>query len=110
MTEKNERWRSREWYGSTKTRWQQPAESSGRQSSVNAWELAKPKGKWTEVSADYRVLEALMKEKKMTWTKSGRESAKREAELFDVLEKQLQMKREREGTGMSLGTSLKPPY
>ena len=36
---------------------------------------------------DYTVLEALVKEKKITWTKSGRESAKREAELFDMLEK-----------------------
>ena len=63
MTEKNEKWKSREWYGSTKTRWQQPAESSGGQSSVEAWEHAKPKGKWTEVSADYRVLAALVKEK-----------------------------------------------
>ena len=68
-------------------------------------EHTKPEGKWTEVSADYRVLEALVKEKKITWTKSGRESAKREAELCDMLEKQLQMKREKEGTGISLGTS-----
>ena len=87
MTEKSEKWNSREWYGSTKTRWQQPAESSGGQSSVDAWEHAKPKGKWTQVSADYRVLDAFVKEKKITWTKSARESAKREAELFDMLEK-----------------------
>ena len=44
-------------------------------------------GKWTEVSAEFRVLDALEKEKNITWTKSGRESAKREAELFDMLEK-----------------------
>ena len=87
MTEKNERWKSREWHGSTRTRWQQPAESSGGQSSVYAWEHAKPKGKWMEVSADNRVLEALVKEKKITWNKSGKESAKREADLYDMLEK-----------------------
>ena len=29
MTEKSDRWKSREWYGTTKTRWQQPAGSSG---------------------------------------------------------------------------------
>ena len=62
-----------------KPRWQQPAESSGGQSSENAWEHAKPEGKWSEVSADYRALEALVKEKKITWTKSRRESEKREA-------------------------------
>ena len=92
MTKKNERWKSREWYGSTKTRWQQPAESSGRQSSVDAWEHAKPKGKWTEVSADYRVLDALVKEKEITWAKSCKESARRE------------MKREKKETGISLET------
>ena len=45
------------------------------------------KGKWIEVSAEYRVLDALVIEKKITWTKSGRESAKRETELFDMPEK-----------------------
>ena len=59
---------------------------------MDAWEHAQPKGKWTQVSADYRVLDALVldalvKEKKITWTKSARESAKREAELLDMLEK-----------------------
>ena len=37
-----------------------------------------------EVSADCRVLDALVKEQKITWTKSGRESAKREADLYDT--------------------------
>ena len=35
-----------QWYGTTKTRWQQPAGSSGRQSSVDTWEHAKLEGKW----------------------------------------------------------------
>ena len=50
--------------------------SSGGESSVDTWEHAKHEEKWTEVSADNRVLEALVKEKKITWTKSGREIAK----------------------------------
>ena len=54
------------------TKWQQPVGSSGGQSSVDAWEHAKPKGKWIEISADYRVLDALVKEKKITWTTGGR--------------------------------------
>ena len=33
------------------------------------------------------MLDALVKEKKITWTYSGRESAKREANLYDMLEK-----------------------
>ena len=38
-------------------------------------------------SADYRVLDTLVKEKNSTWTKSGREIAKREADLDKMLEK-----------------------
>ena len=60
--------------------------SSGRQSSANTWEHAKPKGKKI-VSADYKVLDALVKENKITWTKSRRESANREADLYDMLTK-----------------------
>ena len=95
MTEKNEKWNSREWYGSTKTRRQLPAESSGRQSSVDAWEHAKPEGKWTEVSADDRVLEALVKEKKIRWTEREKKLKKRSQNVRRA-GKQLQMKRERE--------------
>ena len=74
-------------YGSTKTRRQQPTGSTGGQSSVDAREHAKPKGKWTEVSADFKVLVALVKEKEIMWLKSGRESARREADLYEMLEK-----------------------
>ena len=62
------------------------AGSSGIQSSVDTWEHAKPKGEWKEVSAEYEVLDALVKEKKITQTKSGKESAKREADLYTMLE------------------------
>ena len=106
MTEKNERWKSREWYGSTKTWWQQPAGSSGRQRSVDAWEHAKPRGKWIEVSADYRVLDALMKEKNSTWTKSGRESARREADLCGMLEKAATDEKSEERDRDKLGDTL----
>ena len=74
-------------YGSTQTRWEQLAGSSRGQSSVNTWEHVKPEGKWIEVSAYNIVVDALVKEKKITWTKSGRESAKREADLYHLLEK-----------------------
>ena len=86
-TEKNDRWKSRELVSLHEKRWQQPTGSSGGQSAVDTWEHVKPESKWIEVSADYRVLDALVKEKKITWTKSGRESAQREADLYDVLEK-----------------------
>ena len=64
----------------------QVAATRGKQretkSSVDAWEHAKPEGKWKEVSAEYEALDALVKEKKITWNKSGKESAKREADLY----------------------------
>ena len=86
MTEKSEKWKSRDWYGTTRTRWQQPAGSSGEQSSHDVWEHAKPKCKWKEVSAEFDAVGAVVKEEKNTWHKSGRESSKREAELYTMVE------------------------
>ena len=60
---KNDRWKSREWHGTTKNRWQQPVGSSGGQSPVDTWEHAKPEGKLNVVSAEYEVLNALVKKK-----------------------------------------------
>ena len=106
MTEKSDRWKSREWYGSTKTKWQLSAGSSGGQTSVDTWVHVKPKGKWMEVSADYRVLDALAKEKKITWRKSGRENAKREADLHDMLEKAAADEKKEERDRDKLGDKL----
>ena len=43
MTEKNDKWKSREWYGTTKTGWRQPAGSGGGQSSLDAWAATRGK-------------------------------------------------------------------
>ena len=83
MAEKSEKCKSRDWCGTAKTRWQQPV---GRQSSHDAWEHAKPKGKWKEVSAEFDAVGAVVKEKKNTWHKSGKESSKRETELYSMVE------------------------
>ena len=83
-----------------------PAGSSGRQSSVDTWEQAKPKGKWIEVSADYEVLDALVKEKKITWSKSGRESGKREADVSKTLEKTAADEKKEERDRAKLGDKL----
>ena len=91
----------------TKDRWQQPARSNGGQSSVDAWEHAKLKGKWIEVSADYRVLEAPVKEKKITWTKSGRSSAKREDMLEKAATNEKREERERDKLGDKVEAFLK---
>ena len=42
MTEKRERWKGKEWYGRTKSRWQQPAGGVGGQSSHNTWDISQP--------------------------------------------------------------------
>ena len=54
------------------------------------------------------MLVAWVKEK-ITWTKSGRESAKREVDQFHMLENAARdEKREKKGTGISLARSSKP--
>ena len=82
MTEKSDKWKSRDCYGTTTSRWQQPAGNSGGRSSHDTWEHAKPKGKWKEVSAEFEAISVLVKEKKITWNTSGSESATREADFF----------------------------
>ena len=86
MTEKNDRWKGGEWLHENKVA---AARREQRVTKLcrDTWKHVKPKGKWIEVSADYRVFGALVKEKKVTWTESGRESAKREADLYGMLEK-----------------------
>ena len=83
-----------------------PRRAAGDKSSVDTWEQEKPKGKWTEVSADYEVLDALVKEKKITWSKSGRESAKREVDLYKTLEKTATDERKEERDREKLGDKL----
>ena len=42
MTEKRERWQGKEWYGRTKSRWQQPAGEDGGQGSHDTWNISQP--------------------------------------------------------------------
>ena len=77
---------------------------------MDAWGHAKPEGKWTEVSADYRELEALVREKEnhvdkerlheKTATKEKREGRDRDT-FGDKLEAFLKRKEEDdEATGL----------
>ena len=61
--------RSRDWYEITKTHWQQPAGSSGGQSSFDAWDHAKPKGKWKEVTEEFDAPKESVKERKTPGTR-----------------------------------------
>ena len=86
MTKKSERWQSRNWYGNTKTRWQQTTGCDGGQSSHDVKDHARSKGKWKEISAEFYAVGTTVKEKKNTWHTSGKESSKREPELHTVVE------------------------
>ena len=88
MTEKRERWQGKEWYGGTKSRWQQPAAGGeGGQSSHDTWDISRPKGKGREISAEMDAVATAVKEKSTFWNqKSCKESTKREAELFKMVE------------------------
>ena len=52
------------------------------------------------------MLDALVKEKKITWSKSGRESAKREADLYDMLAKAATNEKKEERDREKLGDKL----
>ena len=52
------------------------------------------------------MLDALVEEKKSTWTKSGRESEKREADLYDMLEKAARDEKREERDRDKLGDKL----
>ena len=63
-----------------KTWWQRSIDKS-----VDAWEHAKPNGKWTKVSADHSVLDAMMKEKYVV--KERQRKRRKVGDLYDMLEK-----------------------
>ena len=65
------------------------------------------KGKWIEVFADHRVLDALVTEKKITRTKSAAEKVqKREADLYEMHEKAATDEKRRERDRDKLGGKL----
>ena len=67
---------------------------------ADAWEHAKPKGKWKEVSAEYEALNALVKEKRITWNKSGND-------LYTMLESAASDEKKEERDRDKLGDNLK---
>ena len=69
MTEKRERGQSKDWYGRTKSRWQQPAGGEGGSISRDAWDTAKLKGKWKEISAEIGAVGITVKKSQTLGTK-----------------------------------------
>ena len=59
-TETQERRQSKDWYGNTKSRWQQPTGGDGRQSSHDTWN-SQPWGKWKEISAEVDAVRSTVK-------------------------------------------------
>ena len=86
MTEKREKWQTKEWYGKAKSRWEQLAGEEGGQSSHDKWKNSQPQGKWKEISVEIDAVETTVKEKTNTWNKSSKESVKRESELHKIFE------------------------
>ena len=64
-----------------------PCRLHARQRGKIQWEHVKLKSKWIENSEDCRMRDALVEEKNITWTKSGKENAERDAVLYDMLER-----------------------
>ena len=56
------------------------------QSSHDKWKSSKPEGKWQDISAEIDALGTALKEKSSTWTKSCKQSAKRESEFSKMVE------------------------
>ena len=83
MTENRETWQGNG--KETKSRWQQTVWFEGGQSSHDTWDISRPKGKWREISAEMDEVGSAVKEKSNTWKKC-KEKAKREAELFKMVE------------------------
>ena len=50
------------------------------------WRRSNPQGKWKEIFLEMDALGSALKEKTHTWNKSCRESAKRETELYKMIE------------------------
>ena len=98
-TEKSEKWKSRDWYGTTKTRWQQPARSSGGHSSHDAWDHAKPKGKWKEVSAEFDAVGAVVKERKTLGTRVARRARREKPNSTHWSKVRPRTKNKKEGLG-----------
>ena len=86
MTEKRDRWQSKEWYGRAKSRRQQPAGEDGGESSHDTWKNSQPQGKWREISAEMDAVGNHFERKTNTWNRSCKESVKRDTELFKIVE------------------------
>ena len=96
MTETRERWQGKDWYGRTKSRLQQPTGSDGGQSFHDTWDISQSNGKWREISAEMDEVGTTAKEKTNTWNKSCKESAKRETELYNMVEAAVMDEKEEE--------------
>ena len=68
------------------THWRSSAGEDAGQSSHDKWKSSKIQGKWKEISLEMDALGSALKEKKHTWNKSCKECAKRETELYKMIE------------------------
>ena len=85
-TKNHEIWPKKEWKNKTESHWRPPAGGVVEQNSHDTWRSSKPQGKSKEISAEIDAVGTTVKEKTNTWNKSCRESAKRESELYTMVE------------------------
>ena len=86
MTDRHARWSKKQRYSKSKPHWRSPAGEDAGQSSHDKWKSSKPQGKWKEISLEMDALESALKEKTHTWNKTCKENAKRESELYKMVE------------------------
>ena len=87
MTEKRERWQGKEWYGKTKSRWQQPAGKTAVRAHTIRRNISQPQESEREISAEKDAVGTTVKEKTTTWNTSCTESTNRETgELYKMVE------------------------
>ena len=86
-TDRHARWSKKDWYfKKTKPHWWPSAGEEVGQTSHDKRKSSKPHGKWQEISVEMDTLGSTLKEETNTWTKSCKESAKRESELYKMVE------------------------
>ena len=84
MTERRTGWSGRDWNSKPRNHWRSsPVEGS---SLHDKWKSSKPQGKWKDISAEMDALGLAFKETSNTWTKNCKESAKKEYELYKMVE------------------------
>ena len=70
----------------SKDQWSNSSTRQDAHSSQDAWKSASSNARWKEITNEVETQQRMIQEKKTTWSKSLKESAKREADILKALE------------------------